>query len=185
MKVDRSRIIDEALALLNEVGVDALSTRLLAQRLGVQQPALYWHFRNKRALLDAMNGEILARGHLHQIPRPGEDWRGFFLANAHSFRAALLAYRDGARVHAGTEAQPEEVGQHEQQLRIFVDAGFPVGEAMELLVAVGRYTVGCVLEEQTQALQGSEPQAVLDAAAAPSAIRISPASNSVAWVLRR
>ena len=41
MKVDRRRIIDTALELLNEVGVDALSTRLIAQRLNVQQPALY------------------------------------------------------------------------------------------------------------------------------------------------
>jgi TetR/AcrR family tetracycline transcriptional repressor len=58
MKVDRQGILDTALELLNEVGIDALSTRAIAQRLGVQQPALYWHFKNKRALLDAMNGEI-------------------------------------------------------------------------------------------------------------------------------
>ena len=69
MKLDKAQIVDEALGLLNEVGIDALSTRLLAQRLKVQQPALYWHFRNKRALLDAMNEEILRRGHRHQIGR--------------------------------------------------------------------------------------------------------------------
>jgi TetR/AcrR family tetracycline transcriptional repressor len=67
MKVDRQGIFGHALELLNEVGIDALSTRAIAQRLGVQQPALYWHFKNKRALLDAMNGEILARA--HEAPR--------------------------------------------------------------------------------------------------------------------
>ena len=30
-------------------------------RLGVQQPALYWHFRNKRALLDALASLSIAR----------------------------------------------------------------------------------------------------------------------------
>ena len=54
MKVDRAQIVDEALKLLNEVGIDALSTRLLADRLNVRQPALYWHFKSKRALIEAM-----------------------------------------------------------------------------------------------------------------------------------
>ena len=44
-KLSRETVIRAALDLLNEVGVDGLSTRRLAERLGVQQPALYWHFR--------------------------------------------------------------------------------------------------------------------------------------------
>ncbi|PPJ40379.1 TetR family transcriptional regulator, partial [Pseudoxanthomonas sp. KAs_5_3] len=32
MAMDRDRIVDEALALLNEVGIDKLSTRKLAER---------------------------------------------------------------------------------------------------------------------------------------------------------
>uniref|UniRef100_UPI003CE7F013 TetR family transcriptional regulator n=1 Tax=Serratia bockelmannii TaxID=2703793 RepID=UPI003CE7F013 len=35
-----------ALALLNDIGIDALSTRRLALHLGVQSPTLYWHFKN-------------------------------------------------------------------------------------------------------------------------------------------
>ena len=65
MKLDRDVILQAALSLLDEVGMDKLSTRLLAERLGVQQPALYWHFKNKRALLDAMNGEILRLSLIH------------------------------------------------------------------------------------------------------------------------
>ena len=53
-KLQPNTVIRAALDLLNEVGVDGLTTRKLAERLGVQQPALYWHFRNKRALLDAL-----------------------------------------------------------------------------------------------------------------------------------
>ncbi len=64
MKVDRTRIVEEALKLLNEVGVDALSTRLLAERLQVRQPALYWHFKNKQGLLLELR---------HQAIRPFEE----------------------------------------------------------------------------------------------------------------
>ena len=53
-KLDKGTVIAAALELLNEVGMDSLTTRKLAERLKVQQPALYWHFQNKRALLDAL-----------------------------------------------------------------------------------------------------------------------------------
>lgn len=166
MKVDRRRIVVVALDVLNERGVDGLTTRLIADRLGVQQPALYWHFKNKRALLDAMNVEILARGHTHRGPAPGEDWRAFLRENARSFRRALLAYRDGARVHAGTEADPGDLDQVEAQLAFVVtDTGLPPVDAMELFIAVSHYVVGCVLEEQADAPEGPGRGAALDAAA--------------------
>ncbi|WP_284278612.1 TetR/AcrR family transcriptional regulator C-terminal domain-containing protein [Mesorhizobium huakuii] len=165
MKLDQPLIVDEALKLLNEVGIDALSTRLLAQRLKVQQPALYWHFRNKRALLDAMNEEILRRGHRHRTPRPGEAWQDFVRKNARSFRGALIAYRDGARVHAGTEADPEELGHFERLLEFLSGEGLSAIAAMELLMTIGRYTVGCVMEEQAEYPTGPGRGEALDAAA--------------------
>ena len=164
MKVDRTRIVETALDVLNEKGVDGLTTRLIADRLGVQQPALYWHFKNKRALLDAMNSEILARGHTRRVPLPGDDWKTFLRENARSFRRALIAYRDGARVHAGTEAEPGDLDQIEAQLAFVVAGGFAPVRAMELLIAVSHYTVGCVLEEQADA-PGAPDREALDAAA--------------------
>lgn len=165
MKVDRQRILDTALELLNEAGVDALSTRAIAQRLGVQQPALYWHFKNKQALLDAINGEILARAEDARGPREGETWQDFLRRNGRAFRAALLRYRDGARVHAGTEADPGDLAHVETQVAFLVAAGFTPGQAMQLFVAISRYVVGCVLEEQASPIAGSAEQARLDEAA--------------------
>ena len=40
-RLNRDDILRAALDLLNEVGIDALSTRRLAERLGVQSPTLY------------------------------------------------------------------------------------------------------------------------------------------------
>lgn len=150
MKIDRERIVDEALKLLNEVGLDALSTRALAERLDIKQPALYWHFRSKRALIEAMNKEILRRGHPHTWPVDPANWRQFVTEDARSFRRALLAFRDGGRVHAGTEADPKELADIERHIAVLAGAGMRVEQAMELLVAIGRYTVGCVIEEQSE-----------------------------------
>ena len=131
-KLQPNTVIRAALDLLNEVGVDGLTTRKLAERLGVQQPALYWHFRNKRALLDALAEAMLAENHTHSVPRADDDWRSFLIGNARSFRQALLAYRDGARIHAGTRP----------------GAGFSAGDAVNALMTISYFTVGAVLEEQ-------------------------------------
>lgn len=149
-RLDREKIVDEALALLDEVGLDALSTRAVAERLGVRQPALYWHFRNRRALLDAMNDRILATTHTRSVPWPNEPWRDFLFANARSFRHALLSRRDGARVHAGTVVGAQAFDAIEQQLACLTRGGMALGAAADLLIAIGRYTVGCVLEEQAE-----------------------------------
>jgi TetR/AcrR family tetracycline transcriptional repressor len=166
MKLDSEVILEAALALLDEVGMDKLSTRLLAERLGVQQPALYWHFKNKRALLDAMNGEILRRAHERRLPLPGESWDAFLRENARSFRRALLARRDGARLHAGSEPDPGDLEMVEAQLAAVVSRGMPATQAMALMIALGRYTVGCVLEEQAAPPDAAQRQQTLDAAAA-------------------
>lgn len=148
MAIDRGRIVDEAMALLNEVGIDKLTTRKLAERLGVQQPALYWHFKNKSALLDAINSEMLARYHSHRLPSPGEDWVDFTYATARSMRKTLLAVRDGARIAAGTRPSSTDFADAELQLKLYVDAGFTAEEALHISISVARYVVGYVLEEQ-------------------------------------
>jgi TetR/AcrR family tetracycline transcriptional repressor len=41
-------VLEGAIELLDEVGLDELSTRKLASRLGVHAGALYWHFPTNR-----------------------------------------------------------------------------------------------------------------------------------------
>jgi TetR/AcrR family tetracycline transcriptional repressor len=150
MALDRKEIVDVALALLNEVGIDKLSTRTLAARLGVAQPALYWHFRNKSALLDALNAEMLDRYLPRRRPKPREKWDAFTLAYARAFRRALLSVRDGARLNAGTRPNQAQFADAERQLELYVQAGFSAREALHISIAVARYVVGFVVEEQDE-----------------------------------
>lgn len=150
MAIEREKILDAALTLLNETGLDQFTTRRLAERLGVQQPALYWHYKSKSALLDALNEEMLARYHKHRVPRPGETWDQFAIANARSFRDAMLTVRDGARINAGTRPQATQFADAEKQLELYVSAGFAGEEAFNISIALARYVVGFVLEEQDE-----------------------------------
>ncbi len=95
-------MIAAALELLNEVGMDSSDDARKLERQ-VQQPALYWHFQNKRkrCFRCVRRGDAGER-HTRSLPEENEDWRVFLKENALSFRTALLSYRDGARIHAGT-----------------------------------------------------------------------------------
>jgi AcrR family transcriptional regulator len=56
----REQVVAEALAVISSDGVDALSMRALATRLGVVPGALYRHVRNKEQLHDLVLDGVLA-----------------------------------------------------------------------------------------------------------------------------
>src|SRR5918999_4997366 len=96
-KLTRETIVETAVGLLNGVGLDGLTMRRLAAELGVQNPALYWHFRNKQELLDEM-ADAMVVGAGMGPPRDGESWQDWLLRRSRAYRDSVLSYRDGARI---------------------------------------------------------------------------------------
>ncbi|CAN5143912.1 TetR/AcrR family transcriptional regulator C-terminal domain-containing protein [soil metagenome] len=148
-KVNQKQVVDEALALLDEVGLDGFSTRRLAQRLGVEQPTLYWHFKRKEDLLTAMAESSLAAHGEIALPLPGDDWKEWFLENYRSFRRSLLDHRDGARLHAGTFPGAESIERLLRKFAFLVESGLAEHDAQMAMLAASRFTVGSALEEQS------------------------------------
>ncbi|MEV8525573.1 TetR/AcrR family transcriptional regulator C-terminal domain-containing protein [Streptomyces sp. NPDC052000] len=147
--MNRETVVTEALDLLDEVGLESVSTRRLAKRLGVEQPSLYYHFRTKKDLLAAMAEAAMAPHAGAPLPSPADDWREWFLENSRSFRRTLLQRRDGARLHAGT-TPTGDLDRIRRKMTFLVTSGVPEKEAQMAMLAAGRYTVGCVLEEQAE-----------------------------------
>jgi AcrR family transcriptional regulator len=67
----RERLVEAALELINQEGLDALSMRALADRLDVKAASLYWHVRDRRELL-----ELLAKSILETV-RPARTLSGW------------------------------------------------------------------------------------------------------------
>lgn len=67
-----ARILTEAVQLADEVGLDGVTMRALAKRLGVKAMSLYGHIANKEALLDGMTETVMEK-----IPLPplGTPWK--------------------------------------------------------------------------------------------------------------
>ncbi|MGW7575456.1 TetR/AcrR family transcriptional regulator C-terminal domain-containing protein [Streptomyces sp. NPDC054765] len=147
VKLSRETVVAEALDLLDEVGLDTVSTRRLAKRLGVEQPSLYWYFRTKKELLHAMAAAAMAPHATAPLPTPAEDWRDWFLENTRSFRRTLLMRRDGARLHAGS-TPTADLDRLAHKMAFLVASGVPERDAQMAMLTAGHFTVGSVLEEQ-------------------------------------
>lgn len=58
--LNRDDVISRALRIVDEQGFEALTVRKVADEFGVTPMALYWHFANKEALLDAVGDQVVA-----------------------------------------------------------------------------------------------------------------------------
>ena len=147
--LDRKRVADTALKLLNEVGLDGLSLRAIAKELDVKAPALYWHFKDKQALLDEMATEMYRRMVAGTALDPDDTWQERMTKANRGLREALLGYRDGAKVYSGARfTGTDHAREMEQNLRLFTAAGFTLAEAVRANQTVYAFTIGFVTEEQ-------------------------------------
>lgn len=147
MRLERSMVVRAALKLLEEVGLDGLTTRRLAEELGVQGPALYWHFKNKQELIDEMARALLAEA--HGPMEEGEDWAAWLTRTGRRLRHTLLSHRDGARLLAGF--RPSSAHGRLDPAVIFrplLEAGFAMPDALWAMLAVNRFAFGWAMDEQ-------------------------------------
>jgi TetR/AcrR family tetracycline transcriptional repressor len=148
--LNKQRIVAEAVALLDESGLDGVTLRRLAQRLGVQAPTLYWHVRNKAALVTAIAEAILEEAftQIHP-PEAGQRWQDWLIRLAERLRRAMLAHPEGARVVSAGQLSLTMAAISELAMRTLVDRNIPLREARLTVLAVERFTIGHVLEEQS------------------------------------
>lgn len=149
MTLNRERIVTEAIALLDAEGLDGVTLRKLAARLGVRQPTLYWHLPSKAALVTELAEAILGQEFCElSPPAPRERWQDWLGGLAGRLRRALLAHPDGARVLSAAQLSLKMAGISEHAMSTLVARGVPLRRARVIVLTVERFTVGHVLEEQ-------------------------------------
>ena len=149
MRLDRASIVQAALSLLDEVGIDGLSTRRLAARLGIQGPSLYWHFKNKRELLDQMAESMLDQAIPPADPAaPGFVWLDWLAAGARGIRRVGLSRRDGGLILAGYRPSGARAALKVSSAEMLSRSGLSAGDSRLVLHTLGRFAVGWVLDEQ-------------------------------------
>jgi TetR/AcrR family transcriptional regulator, tetracycline repressor protein len=149
----KAAIVAAALDALDETGLDRLTVRVVAARLAVQPPALYWHFRDKQDLIDEMATEIWRQIVAEIGALPADlPWDQGMIAFARITRRALLSRRDGAAMVSGTYmTDPGLLKGQEAGLAALTAQGFTLASAVRAYQLLYSFIIGFCIEEQSAA----------------------------------
>ncbi len=105
-------IIDDAGELLDEVGLDAFNTNLLAERAGVRVRTVYRYFPNKLAVVAALAQRMVEEwdgwfADFAWLAEPAADWRSGWQEAVLRFYEGVQALPGGTAVRRAMHASPE------------------------------------------------------------------------------
>lgn len=95
MSISINTIIEEAIDLLNQKGIDYLTMRELASRLNIKAASLYWHIKNKEELFS-----LIAESICKKIPLDNEldNSREHISRIVLHYRENLLKVKDSEKI---------------------------------------------------------------------------------------
>ncbi|MCA2220711.1 TetR/AcrR family transcriptional regulator [Nonomuraea aurantiaca] len=146
LKTERQpEILDAALAIADERGLDALTMRAVAERIGLTPMALYGYFRNKDELLDGLVGRLLTT--LPAGP-PSESWDQRLSAFAWATRRLA---REHPSVFPLLFARPSVTADAVRVVdwiyQALIDAGVPDAEVPRIERMVSTFVLGFATSE--------------------------------------
>jgi AcrR family transcriptional regulator len=140
----RDRIVEEAIALVDEEGSGALSMRRLAARLGTSTMSTYHHLPDKQALREAIAERVMS-----ELAEPGPDtaWDEALRELAWSFRSLTLAHPAVFQLLL-VAPRPAALGAAaDSAVNLLVAAGFSTEQALLVFRTFIRFLLGVVVIE--------------------------------------
>jgi AcrR family transcriptional regulator len=143
--LSRVRVLEAAVALADEAGLEAFSMRALAQGLGVVPMALYKHVANKDELLDGMVDSVFGE---IELPPADVDWRSAMRRRAISTREALQRHGWAIGMMESRRPGPANLRNHNAVMGCLRGAGFPFEMAIHAYSVQDAYIYGFALQER-------------------------------------
>src|SRR6478736_518740 len=143
-------IIKGAFELAEEVGIDNLSMPLLGKHLGVGVTSIYWYFRKKDDLLNAMTDRAL-RQYVFATPYvEAKDWRETLRNHARTMRKTFIGNPilcDLILIRSALSPRAAKLGVQEVEKAIasLVEAGLSADDAFDTYSAVSVHVRGSVV----------------------------------------
>ena len=135
VRLNRERVLSAAVALADEIGIDALSMRRLAQELDVVPMALYKHVADKEDLLDGMV-EVIVRE--IDPPATDTDWKSSIQLRVLSARRVFQRHRWARQaIETRTTQTPAVLDYMESFIGTFLAGGFSPDLTHHVMHAIG------------------------------------------------
>ncbi|RUX77196.1 MULTISPECIES: TetR/AcrR family transcriptional regulator C-terminal domain-containing protein [unclassified Mesorhizobium] len=142
--LSRERIVATAVELLDAQGIDGLTMRRLADRLGSGVMSLYWHVDNKEDVFDlAVDSVLEHRG----SPETGEspDWRGDVVHMLEDWRARMLRHPWSASLLPRRALGRNILGRLEMLSKTLSRAGVADADLNAAIWSLWNYVMGATL----------------------------------------
>ncbi|MDT5238177.1 MAG: hypothetical protein QOG79_4052 [Mycobacterium sp.] len=143
-------IIKGAFELAEELGIDNVSMPLLGKHLGVGVTSIYWYFRKKDELLDAMTDRALKQYVFATPYVEAKDWRETLRNHARSIRKTFLGNPilcDLILIRSALSPRAAKLGAAavEKAIESLVEAGLSPEDAFDTYSAVSVHVRGSVV----------------------------------------
>lgn len=143
--LSRTRVLQAAVALADEAGLEGFSMRGLAQELGVVPMALYKHVANKEELLDGMVDIVFSE---IELPSGDLDWKSALQSRAISTREALQRHSWAIGMMESRHPGPANLRNHNAVMGCLRNAGFSFKMAIHAYSVQDAYIYGFALQER-------------------------------------
>ncbi len=158
------RIVGAALEIVDEVGTDAFSMRLLADRLGSGTATLYRHLAGKDELMayvvDRILGEVDIENGAGTLSDP--TWQQAIARAANAFYDVLKSHPNALPLFVSqVPVGPNALLNRERTLAVLLACGFPLDLAARAYTAVAHYVVGFALQQHAPGAPQREDAAEL------------------------
>nr|WP_198655026.1 TetR/AcrR family transcriptional regulator C-terminal domain-containing protein [Streptomyces geranii] len=146
--MDVGRIVATALELIDEVGIQALTLRMLADALDSGTATLYRHFNGKDELLALVADRILGEVRTPPEELDGLSWREAVNAVAEAFYGTLCRHPNALSLLAAqVPVGPNALRARERLITLFLSHGFPVELSARAFTAIGHYVIGFAIQQ--------------------------------------
>jgi AcrR family transcriptional regulator len=133
-------VLEQAVRMAAELGVEAVTMRALADSLGVSAMSLYAHVTDKDDILDAV---IEARLRSAGVPDVGLPWQQWIVSISQNLRTLLVAEPALLdRYSRRPVGVPAALARMDAALDVLARAGFDGAAAVTAFAAVHTYTIG-------------------------------------------
>ena len=148
-KLSKEKIVQAAFQLLTEKpDLEKLSMRKVAQRLGIQAPAIYWHVENKQALLQSMAEEI--EDHF-MPPKPQANWKETIYAYMENYYELYQQYPCATEIEIQTiPSYPSRLRNLDAILGILNEAGFSIELSYMTITSLQHLLFGMLMDSSEE-----------------------------------
>ena len=154
LKLTRTTIVAAAVTIADNDGIDLVSMRKVANKLGVEAMSLYHHVSNKADLIAGMVEQVAPRV---DPPRESTGWQEALRNRAHTIKDVLEAHPWAAQLFLSKiNGGARMMKFNDATIGYFLEAGFTAAQADYAWNIIDSYIYGFNLQRQNFPIQPSE-----------------------------